>query len=204
MKRILFFIVCSSFVITGFSQRGLSMVSIRHSTHLPTGSLDKDFINGISARGLSLDYSYFITDNISVGLLAGYTDMYQKKDRQTYSYPGTDISAVKSHSLQMTPVLARGMYSKFKEESAIQPYIALGAGVNLVAYEEWFGTLVDGRNSIHFAVAPEIGTRIAFTKYALKGIDISLRYHYTAFKYNDVKNLQTVSLNLGFYFMTRD
>ncbi len=204
MKKIVFFALCSFLVTPGFSQQGLSMVSIRQSTQMPVGSLKKNFVNDISLRGFSFDYSYYITDNISLGLLGSYSDMYQKKDRQTYAYPGTDISAVKSHSLQMIPVLARAMYSKFKDGSAFQPYVSLGAGINLVTYEEWFGTLVDERNSIRFAVSPEIGTRIAFKSYALNGIDISLRYNYTAFNYNDVKNLQTISLNLGFYFMTRD
>ncbi len=204
MKKILLFALCSFLVTAGFSQQGLSLVSIRQSTYLPVGSLSKNFVNDISARGFSLDFSYFVNDNVSLGLLAGYNDLYQKKDRQTYSWPETDISAVKSHSLQLIPVLAKASYSKFKDGLALQPYAAIGAGVNIVNYQEWFGTLVDERNALRFSVAPEIGTRIAFGKYAMNGVDLSLRYHYTAFKYNDVKNLQTVSLNLGFYFMSRN
>jgi outer membrane protein W len=182
----------------------LSKISIQQSTHLPVGSLNKNFIDHISARGVSLDYSYFITDNISAGLMVGYNDLYKKTSRQTYSYPETDISAVKSHSLQTTPLMLKVNYSQFKDGSPIQPYAGINAGVNLVSYQEWFGTLVDEANRLRFAVAPEIGARFTFTKYGMSGIDVSLRYHYTAFKYNDVKNLQTLSLNVGFFLFTRD
>lgn len=204
MKKLLFLAISACLVNAGFSQQGLSKISIQQSTHLPLGSLNKNFVDRISPRGVSLDYSYFVNDNLSVGLLAGYTDLYQKTSRQTYSYPETDISAVKSHSLQMTPILLKASYSHFKDGSPIQPYAGIGAGMNLVSYQEWFGTLVDEANRLRFAVAPEIGARIAFTKYAMSGIDVSLRYHYTAFKYNDVNNLQTLSLNVGFFFFARN
>lgn len=203
MKKILFLFLISFFTIIGFGQQGLSKVSIQHSMHLPVGSLN-NFVNSISPRGLSFDFGYFVNDNLSIGVNAGYTDLYTKKDRKTYSYPETDISAVKSHSLRMTPILLKASYSKFKEGSTLQPYASLGAGVNLVTYQEWFGTLVDETNGLRFAIAPEIGTRIAFNKYAMSGIDVSLRYHYTAFKYNEVKNLQTLSLNVGIFLFTRN
>ena len=63
---------------------------------------------------------------------------------------------------------------------------------------------MDEKSGFRFSVAPEIGTRIAFNKYSLAGVDVSLRYNYTAFKYNDVKNLQSISLNLGVFFFNRN
>ena len=203
MKQIIILLITFSSATAAFAQQGLSKISIQHSTHLPVGSV-RDFVENISPRGFSADYSYFINNNFSLGFAAGYNDLYQKKDRQTYTFSETDISAVKSHSLQTIPLMLKGSYSKIKEGSVFQPYAGIAAGGSLVNYEEWFGTLVDEKSGFRFTIAPEIGTRISFNKYSLAGADLSLRYHYTAFKYNDVKNLQTISLNLGLFFFNRN
>lgn len=203
MKQIIILLVTISLGTVVTAQQGLSKINIQHSTHLPVGSV-RDFVENISPRGFSADYSYFISNNFSVGFAGGYSDLYQKKDRETYTFSETEISAVKSHSLQAIPLMLKGSYSKIKEGSLFQPYVGIAAGGSLVNYEEWFGTLVDEKSGFRFTVAPEIGTRISFNKYSLGGVDLSLRYHYTAFKYNDVKNLQTISLNLGLFFFNRN
>lgn len=203
MKQIIILLVTISLGTVVTAQQGLSKISIQHSTHLPVGSV-RDFVENISPRGFSADYSYFISNNFSVGFAGGYSDLYQKKDRETYTFSETEISAVKSHSLQAIPLMLKGSYSKIKEGSLFQPYVGIAAGGSLVNYEEWFGTLVDEKSGFRFTVASEIGIRILLNKYSLGGVDLSLRYHYTAFKYNDVKNLQTVSLNVGLFFFNRN
>jgi outer membrane protein W len=203
MKQIIILIITVHLSSVAIAQQGLSKISIQHSTHLPLGSV-RGFVENISPRGFSADYSYFINNNFSVGFASGYSDLYQKKDRQTYTYSETEISAVKSHSLNTIPLMLKANYSKIKEGSLFQPYAGIAAGGSLIAYEEWFGTLVDEKSAFRFTIAPEIGTRISFNKYSLAGVDLSLRYHYTAFKYNDVKNLQTVSLNVGLFFFNRN
>lgn len=203
MKHVIILLITVSFGAVATAQQGLSKISFQHSTHLPIGSV-RGFVENISPRGYSADYSYFINNNFSLGFASGYSDLYQKKDRQTYTFSETDISAVKSHSLQIIPLMLKGSYSNIKEGSVFQPYAGIAAGGSLINYEEWFGTLVDKKGGFRFTVAPEIGTRISFNKYSLAGADLSLRYHYTAFKYNDVKNLQTLSLNLGLFFFNRN
>lgn len=188
--------------MTVSAQQGLSKTSIQQSTNLPIGSFGK-FINKASWRGLTVSYNYFATDNLSAGLTAGYYDFYEKTGRRLYEINNTEVSAVKSHSVQLIPVMLKGGYNWTKEGSAVQPYVSLGAGINFITYEEWFGTLVDQKNSLRFTAAPEIGTRITFNKNSMLGADISLRYNYTAFKYNNVTNLQTVSLNLGLFWYNR-
>ena len=203
MKQLIILLIAISSATVVIAQQGLSKISIQHSTHLPLGSV-RGFVENISPRGFSADYSYFINNNLSIGFTSGYTDLYQKKDRLIYTYAETEISAVKSHSLNMIPLMLKANYSKVKEGSLFQPYAGIAAGGSLIGYEEWFGTLIDEKSGFRFTIAPEIGTRISFNKYSLAGVDLSLRYHYTAFKYNDVKNLQTVSLNLGLFFFNRN
>lgn len=203
MKQLIILLITISSATAVIAQQGLSKISIQHSAHLPLGSV-RGFVENISPRGFSADYSYFINNNLSIGFTGGYSDLYQKKDRQTYTYAETEISAVKSHSLNMIPLMLKANYSKVKEGSLFQPYAGIAAGGSLIDYEEWFGTLIDEKSGFRFTIAPEIGTRISFNKYSLAGVDLSLRYHYTAFKYNDVKNLQTVSLNVGLFFFNRN
>jgi outer membrane protein W len=186
------------------AQQGLSKTVIQQSTNLPIGSF-KNFAGNISWRGATGTYNYFVTNNISVGISAGYYDFYQKKDRQLYQFNEVDVSAVKSHSVQQIPVMLKGGYNWVKEGSLFQHYVSLGAGVNFVTYEEWFGTLVDQNNRLRFTASPEIGTRIAFNQSSsLFGADVSLRYNYTPFRYNTINNMQTISLNVGLFWFNRD
>lgn len=203
MKKILFLFIAAAVGLHTSAQKGLSKISIQHSTHLPLGSVS-EAVNKPSFRGFTADYSYFLTNQFSIGLTGGFNDLYAKKDRQTYTVNEVEVSAVKSYSIQNIPLMLKANYSKIKEGSLFQPYVGIAAGAGLVSYQEWYGTLVDEKSGVRFAVAPEIGTRIAFNKYSLAGADLSLRYHYTAFKYNDVSNLQTVSLNLGLFFFNRN
>ncbi len=203
MKKIFFLIIPVCIGFAASAQQGLSKISVQHSTHLPLGSI-RESIDQTTLRGFTADYSYFVTNQFSIGLTGGFNDLYAKKDRKTYALNDVDISAVKSYSIQTIPIMLKGNYNKIKEGSVLQPYVGLAVGASLVNYQEWYGTLVDEKNGLRFSVAPEIGTRIAFNKYSLAGADLSLRYHYTAFQHNDVKNLQTVSLNVGLFFFNRN
>jgi hypothetical protein len=120
MKQLIILLIAISLVTVVTAQQGLSKISIQHSTHLPIGSV-RGYVENISPRGFSVDYSYFINNNFSVGFAGGYSDLYQKKDRQTYVFSETEISAVKSHSLQAIPLMLKGSYSKIKEGSVFQP-----------------------------------------------------------------------------------
>lgn len=203
MKRAILIFIITAVTKIIFAQQGLSKISIQQSTNIPVGSL-KSFVEKTSFRGFSASYQYFINNQLSVGFTGGYSDFYQKKDRQTYIVGETEVSAVKSHSLQIVPFMLTAGYSKVKEGSLLQPYANLGAGASFVNYEEWYGTLVDDAGGVKLSISPEVGTRIAFNKYSLAGMDLSVRYNFTAFKYNDVKNLQTVSFNLGIFFFARN
>jgi outer membrane protein W len=203
MKKLLFLSIAAVIGLHAAAQKGLSKITLQQSTHLPLGSVS-EAIDKPSFRGFSADYSFFLSNQLSIGFTGGFNDLYAKKDRQTYTLNEVEVSAVKSYSIQTIPLMLKASYSKIKEGSLFQPYVGLAAGAGLVSYQEWYGTLVDEKSGFRFAVAPEIGTRIAFNKYSLAGADLSLRYHYTAFKYNDVSNLQTVSLNLGLFFFNRN
>ncbi|TWI79383.1 outer membrane protein W [Lacibacter cauensis] len=203
MKRLFFLLMITVVTTPVWAQQGLSKISIQQSTHLPISSL-KAFAEKPSFRGFSASYQYFINNQLSVGLTGGYSDFYQKKDRQTYTIGETEVSAVKSHSLQVVPFMLTAGYSKVKEGSLFQPYVNLGAGASFVNYEEWYGTLVDNEGGVKLSVSPAIGARIAFNKYSLAGMDLSVRYNFTSFKYSNIKNLQTVSLNLGIFFFAKN
>lgn len=203
MKQLIFITAFFGFSFIANAQQGFTKTSLQQATVMPIGNFS-NFIKVPSARGVTGSLDYFISSSISAGISAGYYDLYDKKDRATYKINGLDVSAVKSHSVQLIPVLVRGGYNWFKEESAFQPYINVSTGVNFINYQEWYGTLIDEQNRVRLAIAPEIGSRIAFNKRSMLGADVSLRYNYTAFKYNNVKNIQTISLNIGLFWFNRD
>ena len=78
MKQLIILLITVSLSSVAIAQQGLSKISIQHSTHLPVGSV-RDFVENISPRGFSADYSYFINNNFSIGFAGGYSDLYQRK-----------------------------------------------------------------------------------------------------------------------------
>lgn len=197
MKKLLLLTGVLGLALSGFCQKGLSGITIEQNTHLPLGGT-KDAIDQVSARSFSARYGFFLSDRFSLGLMVGYTDLYEKKERDTYKLGESDINAVKSNSLQVIPVLASGIYHSPRKENAVfQPYLGLNAGVGLVNYREYYGLLVDETNKTKLMIAPELGTRIYFGKTSTNGADVSLRYNYIPFKQNTLNNIQTISLNIG-------
>ncbi|MBC7904747.1 MAG: outer membrane beta-barrel protein, partial [Gemmatimonadaceae bacterium] len=121
--------------------------------------------------------------------------------RQVYkSGDGSDISAVVSYSIQIVPLLAKGKYN-FLPEAVVQPYLALGAGGNLIAYRQFAGEFSNSsKTKFGFAVSPEAGVRIPVGKAQKAAINLSAGYNYMPFKYDGIERLDNVSVRAGVAF----
>ena len=167
---------------------------------MPAGDF-KDLVNKTSYMGWTGNLMYGINNKISVGLGTGFQDYYQKYPRDVYKLTsGGDISAVITNSVQTIPILAMSHYN-FLPAGKVQPYAGVGVGAVVVMYRQYLGEFDDSRNKTGFAVRPEAGVYIPFSKYQESaGITINAVYNYMKFGYNGLDNVDSWGIGAGIKF----
>ncbi|WP_315820858.1 outer membrane beta-barrel protein [Paraflavitalea speifideaquila] len=181
------------------AQVGRLNVNINYSINTPTGDF-KDFVNKTSYRSWAASLLYGINDKLSVGFGTGFQDFYQKYPRQVYKLEGGgDISAVLSNSVQAIPLLAQVQYN-FTPQAAVQPYVGIGVGGNIILYRQYLGEFGNSKNKFGFAARPEAGVFIPFRKGGPAGITVRADYNYMPVNYNDLKGMDNWGAGIGVKF----
>jgi hypothetical protein len=177
------------------AQKGENKFNISYSAALPTGSF-KNVVSSNSFRGFNASILHGLSDKVSIGVVTGFQDFYQKYPRQLYKLSdGSDLSAVRSYSVQTMPILADVKYN-FAPGGTVQPYAAIGAGANFVSYNQLFGEFGDKQAKIGFAARPEAGLEIPFGKGGA-GFTLGASYNIVPFKEDDLKNLNNIGVHAG-------
>jgi hypothetical protein len=172
-------------------------LSLNYNTAAPLSSSFKDYVSKTSFRGFQGSVLYRINNQFRVGLQASYNDFYQKYPRQVYkSTDGSDISAVLSNTLQDIPVLVKGEYS-FLKQGLIKPYIGLGAGINFINYDQFYGELEYNHYYTKAAFSGDVGVLIPFSKTSNYGARISTSYNLSPFNEEGIKNIDTWNVQAG-------
>jgi len=180
------------------AQEGEVNVNLNYTFGIPTSSFRDDIVNKTSFRGWTGTIMYGVTENFSVGFGSGFQDFYQKYPRALYKLPnGSDISAVLSNSVQMVPLLATVHY-QFIPYSALQPYVGLGVGGNIITFRQYIGEFESSRNSFGFAMRPEAGVNIPIT-YRF-GINVNGMFNYMPYHKDGFNNLNYWGINAGIRF----
>jgi len=186
-------------------QKGKTVMDVQYNVAIPTGSL-KETISETSARGVQASILYGVNDKLSVGFGTGFQDFYQKSPRQLYKLAdGSDLSAVRSFSIQTVPLLAQVKY-QFSPGSAVQPYAALGVGGNLINYNDMAGEFsLEQKAKFGFAARPEAGLFIPFKKAGETGFSIGASYNVMPFTPDSEQfsNLNHIGVHAGITFPLR-
>jgi len=176
------------------AQKGETKLGLDYSLGIPVGDF-RNVIGKESYRGWGFDIMHGVNNKLQLGLAVGFQDFYQKNDRQVYhTGDGQDISAVLTHSIQTIPVLARASY-RLTEGGAIQPYVGLGVGGNLVLFRELLGEFGETESFFRFALKPEIGVQVPIYRGA--GLHIGAAYNYLPFGKYDISNFNNLSVSAG-------
>lgn len=178
-------------------------VNVMYNYSMPTGSFRNDFIKSNSPRGFNLDVLYMINPKWSVGGSTGYQDYYEKNARQTYKLAdGSDISAVLSNSVQVMPIMAKAMFlPDLGTGSHIQPYAGLGAGINIIHFDEYLGQFNSLTNSsVGFAAEAGAGIKIPFGSSNRSGFLLGASYRFSPYNKYGINNLNTFNVQAGIQF----
>lgn len=178
-------------------------LDLNYAVGIPSGSFKTDAVDKASFRGWTANLMYNITDKISVGLGTGFQDFYQKYPRAVYKLAeGGEVSAVLTNSIQTIPILAQFQY-RFMPGKLVQPYVGVGVGGNMIAFDQYLGEFDNSKSSFKFAARPEAGLFIPFRKEGPAGIHVFGAYNYMPYKEDGVENLNNWGVGLGAKFPLR-
>jgi opacity protein-like surface antigen len=197
---IIMMLLAMAFAFDTQAQQRLNM-ELGYSINHPTGSL-KDEVSKTSFRGFTGGISYDVTEKLGIGLGVTYSDFYEKYPRQVYQTPEGAVSAVVSNSIQVMPIVAKAKYH-FGNAGTVRPYVAAGAGMNLVNYDRFYGEFASSQTAIKPALTGEAGIKIPLGYSKQSGLNIGAHYNYLPFNYNGIKNLNSVGAHISVFFPLR-
>lgn len=202
MKNIFFFFLVL-FLCSAATAQDRSTLGITYQYGLPVGDLKKNFVDRNSARGVQIDLMYQLNPKWRLGGAVGYQDFYQQWDRQLYRLEdGSDLSAVRSHSLQTIPVLVKAMYLPLPDKKT-QPYITAGAGANLVQVQELYGGF-DNVNDMQVGFAAQAGAGLKYFVTNRTALQAGAVYNYMPFNKLDIGAVSHVAVQAGIRFTLRN
>jgi hypothetical protein len=182
-------------------------MGIQYQYAIPMGAFKKDLIDQGSARGINVDILYAINPRWRVGGGLSYQDFYQKNPRNTYQMgDGSDISAVVSNSVQTTALMAKGVFMPLGADSTrLQPFISLGAGANMVQYNQLLGEFSNGDDVwIRFAAQGGAGVKYALGEKGRTSLSLGAVYNYMPLNQLGIKNINNLALQAGVRFILRN
>lgn len=209
--------LCSSHKAMAQPQKGDSYVNIFYSYAIPAGDFKSSFINRNSPRGAAIETMRYVNENLALGASFGFQDFYQKEPRDLYVLSdGSDISAVRSRSVQTMPILFKATYfpvklkpaeirqfggPKPKNEFQAIPYISLGAGPNFVWYQQLLGIFTNVDDfKFAFAAQTGLGVKFPFGSTLQNGLVLEGNYNLMPFNQFVMNNVNHFNFRLGFQF----
>ncbi len=145
-----------------------------YSMSLPLGDT-KDFNEGYSFRGVTIEGRKLMSDNASFGLSFGWQVMNDVKTNETVELSSGALTGTFYTYTNSFPIFVNAHYY-LGQPASVRPFIGLNAGGMIVERRAEVGTVAFQESNWHFAAAPEVGVVFPLGWY-VRGL-ISARYHY--------------------------
>jgi hypothetical protein len=183
------------------AQKGELKFNIHYSYALPLGDFKTQVVSDGSARGVTGDLLYGVSNKFSLGLGLGYQDFYQKYPRALYKTGDNETtSAVLSNSVQIMPLMAKAeVYPMGGTKSPVQPYLSLGAGLGVTSFTQYLGEFGGSDNSAGFMLQGGAGVAIPFNSNGLSGFRLDANYNMVTYNRSGLGNFNNVNFQAGFY-----
>ena len=201
IKRSVLFIAVIMIAATSLAQQQRVKMAIGYNVATSISESFREYVSKTSFRGLQGSVLYSLNDNFSVGLQVSYNDFYQKYGRQVYkTSDGADISTVLSNTMQNIPVLIKGEYAFIKGNGWIRPYVGLGAGANIIHYDQFLGEFENGKYYTKAAFSGDLGLVVPLCKTSQSAFRLSTSYNFSPFNEAGIKNIDTWNVQAGISF----
>ena len=190
------------------ADKGETKLNLLYSYSLPIGSFKEELVRPGSPRGVAIEILHHVSNKIAVGAAFGYQDHYDKKPRTLYQLSdGSHLSGVVSNSIQTIPVMAKMAFfpTAGAPKASILPFIAAGAGINIVSFEQLVGSLGNGNEmNVNFAAQVGGGIRVPFGKEKANGFILGGNYNLMPNKNANGADLNNLSIQAGIHLRMRD
>lgn len=207
MKKLLF-ILAISLCCAGAARAQYYGNSIRqiytlnYQTNIPVGS-SRDFVSKMSWEGINVNWAYFVTDNIAVGLDLSYNNFHEKVGQKIYRpNANTAINAAQYRYTQVFPIKAQAKYF-FNPQGNVMFYSGLGIGALSAGQHIVIQDIDVWDNNWGFLLSPEVGVLIPFGTGNNWGANITAGYNWSTNKSTvgniKVDNRQSFYINAGLY-----
>lgn len=207
MKKIIFILaICLSCATISKAQSlGTDMrqvYSINYQVNVPTGS-SRDFVSKMSFEGININWAYFVTENMTVGLDLSYNNYHESFGQKVYRpNENTAINAAQYRYTQVFPIKVQTKYF-FTPLSSVQAYAGLGIGALSAGQHIVIQDFDAWNNNWGFLLSPEIGILIPIGIENNWGANIAAGYNWSTNKSTvgniKVDKMQSFYLNFGLY-----
>lgn len=152
-----------------------------------------DFVGRFSPRGISIDYLYYLTPQIGLGVMMGWND-FEIKERGTFTDQRVTLTGTQIRRLDTWLLNASFNYGFLPIDRFASPHLGLNMGVYRtrrgIDYG-WWGVMDEGW---HFGFAPDLGVNLNFKKFL---IQLGCRFHW-AIQTSSSDGERWVTFNIGF------
>ena len=207
MKKMLFILAitlcCAGAARAQYYGNSIKQIyTLNYQTNIPVGS-SRDFVSKMSWEGINVNWAYFVTDNITVGLDLSYNNFHEKVGQKIYRpNANTAINAAQYRYTQTFPIKAQVKYF-FSQDRYIKGYAGLGLGALSAGQHIVVQDLGEWHNNWGFLVSPEVGMLIPFGADSPFGANVAAGYNFSTNKSKfaglDMKNRQSLYFNVGLY-----
>lgn len=156
-----------------------------------------DFIGNFSVRGISVEASWFLGDNVALGGTLAWGLFYEKTDKITEHYLDRNMTVTGVHQKynNFTPFLFNGEYY-FRNSGQVRPYVGLGVGASWSEAIKNVGLYQLYDKNWMFTLAPEVGLLIPISG----NFNAHVKAKYLQGLWSEGTNLQTFTISVGFAF----
>jgi outer membrane protein W len=169
--------------------------NLQYSTVLPTGDATKSYTEGFSWRGATIDFRRFSSDQLALGLSAGWHVM-DDKDAGTYQFENGAVTGTAYKYVNAVPVLATATYFAGSPRGN-RPFLGAGAGTYYIKNRTEAGIFAIDDSNWHLGLMAEAGVFIPRPDGIGDGTGIMLSARYNwALKSNDIER-QYLTFSIG-------
>ncbi len=192
------YLIYSLFLLAGTIQGQVqSYTNISYSIGFGIGDLG-EYVGQPSFRGVAAEYNVMMTNNVGIGISAGWNVFYKEEDFATYTYENKSISGKQFRYSNNVPLLFKATYF-FTEKDKVQPLASLGIGTIYTKRDTELGLYKVTQDAWNFCLAPEIG--VLYYLNPQNAFSVSIKYFNGFQSGNELDESQNYfSLNLGFTF----
>ena len=207
MKRILFILAislcCAGAARAQYYGNGIRQIySLNWQQSIPVGN-SRDFTSKMSFEGINVNWAYFVTDNIAVGLDLTYNNYHEKVGQKIYRpNANTAVNAAQDRYTQAFPIKVQGKYFS-NLPGDVMVYSGLGIGALSAGQHIVIQDIDVWDNNWGFLLSPEVGMLIPLGIDSNWGANITAGYNWSTNKSDvgkiKIVNRQSIDFNIGLY-----